>query len=95
MGRRAGNASILCDKTILNWTLVIIAQGILGGSVVQNPPANARDVGSIPGRGRPLGEKNGNPLKYSCLEKPLIEEPGRLWSMGSQRIGHYLATKQQ
>ena len=78
MGRRAGNASILCDKTILNWTLVIIAQGILGGSGVKNPPANARDVDSIPGLGRPLGEKNGNPLQYSCLEKPLIEEPGRL-----------------
>ena len=24
-----------------------------------------------------------------------IEEPGRLWSMGSQRVGHDLASKQQ
>ena len=39
-------------KNILNWTLVIIAQGIPGGSVVKNPPANTGDVGSIPGPGR-------------------------------------------
>ena len=65
-------------KNILNWTLVIIAQGIPGGSVVKNPPANTGDVGSIPGLGRSLGDKNGNPLQYSCLENPLIEEPGGL-----------------
>ena len=29
---------------------------------------NARDPGSIPGSGRTLGEGNGNPLQYSCLE---------------------------
>ena len=38
--------------SILRWTLVIIAQGIPGGSVVKNPPANAGDVGSIPGSAR-------------------------------------------
>ena len=27
-----------------------------GGSVVKNPPANAGDMGSIPGLGRSLGE---------------------------------------
>ena len=69
-------------KNILNWTLVIIAQGIPGGSVVKNPPANTGDVGSIPGLGRSLGDKNGNPLQYSCLENPLIEEPGGIYSMG-------------
>ena len=26
------------------------------------------DMGSIPGLGRPLGEGNGNPFQYSCLE---------------------------
>ena len=29
-----------------------------------------RDVGSIPGSGRSLGEGNSNPLQYSCLENP-------------------------
>ena len=28
-------------------------------------------------------------------EIPWTEEPGGLWSMGSQRVGHDLATKQQ
>ena len=36
--------------------------------MVKNLRANAEDVGSIPGLGRFLGEGNGNPLQYSCLE---------------------------
>ena len=28
---------------------------------------NARDLDSIPGSGRSLGKRNGNPLQYSCL----------------------------
>ena len=41
--------------------------------VVKNPPANSgdvRDSGSIPGLGRFPGEGHGNPLQFSCLEKP-------------------------
>ena len=41
--------------------------------VVKNPPANSGDVratGSIPGSGRSPGGGDGNPLQYSCLEKP-------------------------
>ena len=34
------------------------------------------------------GEGNGTPLQYSCLGNPWMEEPGRLQSMGSQRVGH-------
>ena len=41
------------------------------------------------------GEGSGNPLQYPCLENPWTEEPGRLQSMGLQRVGHDLATKQQ
>ena len=40
-----------------------------GGSVVKNPPANAGDMGSIPGLGRSPGEGDGNPFKFGCLEK--------------------------
>ena len=42
--------------------------------VIKNPPANAgdaRDMGSIPGWGRPPGGRHGNPLQYSCLEDPM------------------------
>ena len=45
--------------------------GFPGGSVVKNPPANAGDIGSIPGPGRSPGRGNGNPLQYSCLENPV------------------------
>ena len=42
--------------------------------VVKNPPANAgniRDMDLIPGSGRSPGRGHGNPLQYSCLEKPM------------------------
>ena len=58
--------------------------------VAKNLPASAGDVGSIPGSGRFPGERNGNPLHCSCLEKPVEEEPGGLRSMGSQKVGHDL-----
>ena len=49
-------------------------KGFPGGSVVQNLPANSgdtRDVGSVPGLRRSLGEGHGNPLQYSCQENPM------------------------
>ena len=45
--------------------------GFPGGLVVKIPPANAGDVGLIPGPGRSPGEGNGNPLQCSCLENPM------------------------
>ena len=32
---------------------------------------SAGDLGLIPGLGRSLGERNGNPLQYYCLENPM------------------------
>ena len=46
------------------------------------------DLGSIPGLGRSPGVRHGNPLQYSCLENPKTEEPGKLQSMGLQRVRH-------
>ena len=40
-------------------------------SDVIQPFSSAEDVGSISGLGRSLGERNGNPLQYSCLENPM------------------------
>ena len=39
--------------------------------MVKNPPANAGDVGSIPGRRISPGAEHGNVLQYSCLENPM------------------------
>ena len=47
-------------------------------SVVKNPSANVGDVCSIPGLGRSLGEGNGNPLQYSCLEKSMVSHMRRV-----------------
>ena len=45
--------------------------GFPGGSEGKASACKAGDLGSIPGSGRSLGEGNGNPLQYSCLEKPI------------------------
>ena len=44
--------------------------------MVNNLPANVGDIsdmGSLPGLGRSLGEGNGNPLQYACLENSVDE----------------------
>ena len=45
-----------------------------GGSDGKASACNVGDPGSIPGLGRSLGEGNGNPLQYSCLENPMDRE---------------------
>ena len=40
---------------------------------------NMGDPGSIPGSERSLGEGNGNPLQYSCLEDPIYR--GAWWAI--------------
>ena len=45
--------------------------GFAGDSVVKNSPANAGDLGSIPGLGRSPGEGKGNPLWCSGLENSM------------------------
>ena len=43
---------------------------------VKNPPANARDMGLIPGLGRHLAE--GNLLQFPAWKMPWTEGPGGL-----------------
>ena len=60
--------------------------------LVKNPPArqetacNTRDPVLIPGSGSSLGEENGNPLQYSCLEKSM--DRGTWWATvhGLERV---------
>ena len=66
-----------------------------GGSVVKNLPANAGNMGSIPGSGRSHGEGNGNPLQYSSLGNPM---DGGAWQATVHeivKVRHHLATKRQ
>ena len=63
--------------------------------MVKNPPANAgdiRDASSIPGLGRSLGVRNGNPLQYSCLKNSV--DRGTWWAVvhGVAKSGTQLST---
>ena len=49
----------------------VLALGFPGGSVVKNPPANARNTGSSPGWRRSPGGRNGNPFQYYCMKNPI------------------------
>ena len=55
-----------------------------------NLPANAGDLGSIPGSERSYGGENGNPSQYSYLEDPL--ERGA-WQAISNRVAKIYTTE--
>ena len=52
---------------------------------VKNLPAMG-DPGSIPGLGRSPGEGHGNPLQYSCLEKPMDRGAWRVTAHGVTKV---------
>ena len=56
--------------------------------MVKNMPANAGDMGSIPGWRRSSGGGNANHSSILAWKIPWTEETARLQSMGSQRVGH-------
>ena len=55
----------------------------LGAQMVENLPADAGDLGSMPGWGRAPGGGQGNPLQYSCLENPI---DGGAWQATVHRV---------
>ena len=59
--------------------------------VVENPPASVGDIrgtGSIPGLERSLEEGMATHSSIFAWRTPWTEEPGGLWSIGSQTVGH-------
>ena len=59
--------------------------------MVKDLPANAgdiRDTGSIPELERFPGEGHSNPFQILAWRILWMEDPGRLQSMGSQRVRH-------
>ena len=59
--------------------------------MLKNPVANAedlRDTSSILGQEDPLEEEMATHSYILAWEIPRTKEPGRLQSMGSQRVGH-------
>ena len=63
--------------------------------MVKNSPANAGDVGLIPGSERYPGERNGNPLQYSYLGNPMDREAWQAIVHGVARVRWDSANKQQ
>ena len=66
----------------------LITWGFPGGASGKEPVCQCRrDVGLIPELGRSLGEGNGNPFQYSCLENPM--------DRGAWRATFHRVTKSQ
>ena len=55
---------IICSSPLSLWGLLRWLSG-------KESTCNAGDLGSIPGSGRSLWERNGNPLQYSWLENSM------------------------
>ena len=66
-----------------------------GGSVIKNPPATVGNRDLIPDPGRSLEKEMATHSSALVWRSPWTEKPGRLQSMGSQRVGHDLATEQK
>ena len=63
--------------------------GFPGSSDGKASAYNVGDPGSMPGSGRSPGEGDGNPFSTLAWKIPWTEDPGRLQSMGLQRVGHH------
>ena len=69
-------------------------QEYLSGSTVKNLPAKLTRVQSL-GWEDPLEKEGATHSSILAWEIPSTQEPGRQQPMGSQRVRHTLATKQQ
>ena len=69
------------NKHLLNTYYV---PGLPGGSEDKESARNVEGLGSIPGSGRSPEEGNG----ILAWRIPWTEDPGRLQSVGSQKVGH-------
>ena len=72
---------------ILLWVYTCQLLDFPGSSDGKESACKAGDQGWIPGSGRPLGEGNGNPLQYSCLENFMDRKAWQATVHESQRVG--------
>ena len=80
-------------KHVENIQVCNLSLGFPGDTAVKNHPANAGDLGSIPGLGGSLGEGNGSPLQCSCLENPMDRGAWGATVPGVARVGRDSVTK--
>ena len=74
--------------------------GFPGDSDCEESAHRSGEPGSIPGSGRSPGERNGNPLQYSCLENPtdrgawqaIVYGFAKSWTQLSIKLGNVRAS---
>ena len=81
-------STCLSFASVINFLYNVFRNGFPGGSEVKASAGNAGDPGSIPGSGRSLEKEMAIHSSTLAWRIPWREEPGRLQSTGSQRVGH-------
>ena len=72
---------------------IYILKGFPGWLILEEYTCNVGDTGSITESGRSPGERNNNPVQYSCLGNPVDREAGWATVHGVARVRHDRATK--
>ena len=78
----------MCVCTHTHIYIYIYLWDFLGGSNSKESTSNAGDLGSVSGSGRSLERRMDTHSGILAWRIPWTEEPGGLWSLGSQRAGH-------
>ena len=71
----------------------MVAQSVKNMSVIQEITCSAGYLGSISVLERSPGERNSNPLQFSCLEDPMDREAWQVTVHEVASVRHDLATK--
>jgi len=66
--KKKNSCEFLWNAVLVSIEMII---GFPSGSDGKESACNVGDLGLIPGLGRSLGEGNGYPLQYSCLENSM------------------------
>ena len=85
------NESVLCIRGPKYWSFsfnISPSKGFPGSSDSKVSGCNSGDLGSIAGWENPLEKEMATHSSTLAWKIPWIEEPGRLQSMGSQRVRH-------
>ena len=86
-------SKLLCNTNYYSLLLFFFCYtGFPSDSCGKESACNAGDLGSFPGWEDTLEKEMATHSNILAQSIPWTEEPGRLQSIGSQRIGHHLAT---
>ena len=76
------------NNCIAHKKIIETKKGFPSGSDGKESAYNMGALDSIPGSERSPGERNGNPLQYSCPENSMDRGGWQITFHGSQRVGH-------